>query len=221
MRAGSPKQLLHGRTAKWDTAGVLLDESIATGRVDLREVFANARPVELEIGSGKGTFLLARAAARPELNFLGIEWAGAYCRYAADRIRRAGLPNVRMLRTDAAAFVKTCLSDASIWRLHVYFPDPWPKRRHRRRRLIQVPFLHEARRILAPGGQLIVVTDHQGYFLHIRRAFAAVPGLARIPFPQMTDATGELVGTNFERKYIARGRSFYSIARMRYGRSPG
>ena len=117
--------------------------------------------------------------------------------------------------------MKTCLSDASIWRLHVYFPDPWPKRRHRRRRLIQVPFLDEARRVLAPGGQLIVVTDHQGYFLHIRRAFAAAPGLARIPFPQMTDATGELVGTNFERKYIARGRSFYSIARMRYGRSPG
>lgn len=201
---------------------MLLDESIATaGPIDLREVFANARPVELEIGSGKGTFLLARAAARPELNFLGVEWAGAYCRYAADRIRRAGLPNVRMLRTDAAAFVKTCLPDASIWRLHVYFPDPWPKRRHRRRRLIQVPFLGEARRILAPGGQVIVVTDHQGYFLHIRRAFAATPGLARIAFPRMTDATGELVGTNFERKYIARGRSFYSIARMRYARSPG
>ena len=196
---------------------MLLDESVATGPVDLRAIFGNARPVEVEIGSGKGTFLLARAAARPELNFLGIEWARAYCHYTADRVRRASLTNVRMLRADAKHFFRGCLADASVWRLHVYFPDPWPKRRHHRRRLIQPDFVEQARRTLKVGGQLIVVTDHAGYFEQIRRVLGDAPGFARIGFPKMTGGADELVGTNFERKYIAQGRAFYSIALLRYG----
>ena len=216
MRRGSPKRLSHGRSGRWDTGDVLLDESAGFAAVDLPAIFGNGRPVEVEIGTGKGTFLLARAAARGELNFLGIESARAYCHYAADRFRRAGLANVRMLRADAAHFFRACLPDASIWRLHVYFPDPWPKRRHRRRRLIQPSFLKDVRRTLRPGGQLIVVTDHQGYFIQIRRVLQAAGGLARIGFPRMTGDPAELVGTNFERKYIARGRAFYWAARMRY-----
>jgi len=216
MRRGSPRRLSHGRSGRWDTGGVLLDESAALRRVEPAAVFGNGRPVELEIGSGKGTFLLARAAARPELNFLGIEQAKAYCHYAADRVRRAGLANVRLLRADAAQFLRACLPDASLWRVHVYFPDPWPKRRHLRRRLIQPGFLRDVRRTLKPGGQLVIVTDHQGYFLHIRRVLAGAGGFARIGFPKMTGNRGELVGTNFERKYIARGRTFYWAARMRY-----
>ena len=215
MRAESVKHLSHGKRP-WDTSGVLLEESIAEGAVDLRTVFGNGRPVEMEIGSGKGTFLLARAAARPEVNFLGIEWARAYCHYTADRIRRAGLTNVRMLRADAGHFMKVCLPDACLLRLHVYFPDPWPKRRHHRRRLIQPPFVAEACRVLQPGGQLIIVTDHQGYFHQIRRVLLHVPGLAPTPMPRRADAEGEILGTNFERKYIAQGRPFYSLARMRY-----
>ena len=195
---------------------MLLEESVAEEAVDLRAVFRNGRPVEMEIGSGKGTFLLARAAARPEVNFLGLEWARAYCHYTADRIRRAGLANVRMLRADAGPFVKACLPDACLLRLHVYFPDPWPKRRHHRRRLIQPPFVEEACRVLQPGGQLIIVTDHQGYFHQIRRVLRDVPGLAFTAMPRMVDADGEIVGTNFERKYVAQGRPFYSLARMRY-----
>ena len=216
MRSGSPKQLSHGRTGKWDTSGVLLDESVAAGPVDPREWFDNDRPIELEIGTGKGTFLLARAASRPDLNFIGIEWARAYCHYAADRVRRAGLANVRMLRADAGVFVKDCLPDRSIWRLHVYFPDPWPKRKHHRRRLIQPAFVAEARRVLRIGGQLLVVTDHMGYFQHIRRVLGAAEGFVRTPMPKMAGESGELVGTNFERKYIAQGRPFYSAALMRY-----
>jgi tRNA (guanine-N7-)-methyltransferase len=216
MRSPSPKHLAHGREGKWDPAGVLLDKSVARGRVDPRGFFDNDRPVELEIGTGKGTFLLARAAARPDLNFIGIEWARAYCIYAADRFRRAGLTNVRMLRADAAAFVKDCLPDRSIFRLHVYFPDPWPKRRHHRRRLIQPGFVEQARRILQSGGQLLVVTDHLGYFRHIRGVLLGAAGFVRTPMPKPAGQDHELVGTNFERKYIAQGRSFHSIALMRY-----
>jgi len=216
MRTGSPKYLAHGREGKWDTAGVLLEESAAAGPLDPPELFDNDRPIELEVGTGKGTFLLARAAARPELNFLGIEWARAYCRYSADRFRRAGLTNVRMLRADAGAFLKDCLPDRSIFRLHVYFPDPWPKRKHHRRRLIQPGFLDQARRILQPGGQLLVVTDHLGYFHHIRGVLLGAAGFVRTPMPKLAGQDNELVGTNFERKYISQGRAFHWAALMRY-----
>jgi len=219
MRSESPKHLARGEDdSKWDTSGVLLEAAgfEAAGSIRFPDVFGNACPVEIEIGTGKGSFLLARAAARPELNFLGIEWAGAYARYAADRFRRHGLTNVRMLHGDATQFIRQCVGDESVWRVHIYFPDPWPKRKHHRRRSIQAPFVKEVHRILKPGGQLIIVTDHLEYFRHIRQVLAAAEGFARVGFPQMTTGDEELVGTNFERKYIAQGRPFYSSARMKY-----
>lgn len=216
MRPSSRQHLSDRPVDKWDTTGVLLDEGCARRPVNLPEVFGNTRPVEVEIGSGKGTFLLARAAGRPELNLLGIEWARAYCHYTADRVRRAGLKNVRMLRADAKEFFVRALADRSLWRVHIYFPDPWPKRRHHRRRLIQPAFLDQLRRTLRPGGQVLIVTDHLGYFRHIERVLAGAEGFCPVSFPVMTDASGEVVGTNFERKYIAQGRHFYRAALLRY-----
>jgi len=208
----------NGESEKWDTAGVLLDEQMTRqgGLVDFAAVFGNSRPVEIEIGTGKGTFLLARAQERPELNFLGIEWARAYAMYSADRFKRHGLENVRMLRADATEFFRKKLADRSIWRLHIYFPDPWPKTRHHRRRLIQAAFIEEARRVLKIGGQLIIVTDHKNYFSQIQNVMSTARGWAKIPFPKLGGGDGELVGTNFERKYIAQGRPFYWLARLRY-----
>ncbi|MCJ7543987.1 MAG: tRNA (guanosine(46)-N7)-methyltransferase TrmB [Phycisphaerae bacterium] len=207
---------LHRRPGRtWDTAGILLEGLPVSAPLDPPAIFGNTRPVELEIGSGKGTFLLARAAARPELNFLGLEWAKAYGAYAADRVRRAGLTNVRLLCADAADCVHRRLPERSLWRIHIYFPDPWPKRRHHRRRLLQPAFLAAARRCLAIGGQLIVVTDHLDYYRQIQVLLANAEGLAVVPLLQMSDK-GELVGSNFERKYIAQGRPFYAEARMRY-----
>ncbi len=216
MRATSPNRITHGRTETWQTDGVLLEPAALTERIDFARMFGNTRPVEIEIGSGKGTFLLARAGARPEVNFIGIEYVSSYCAYTADRVRRSGLTNVRMLPGDAAPFFRTCVPDASLLRLHVYFPDPWPKRKHHRRRLIQPPFVAEARRTLIIGGQLIIVTDHLDYFQQIRTVLEHAEGFARIPFPRMSPREGELVGTNFERKYIAQGRPFYHTTRLRY-----
>jgi tRNA (guanine-N7-)-methyltransferase len=217
MRTQSPKHLGHGQPDKWNIDGVLLDDGLADrGSVDFAAIFGNTRPVEVEIGTGKGTFLMARASARPEANFLGIEWARAYALYSADRFRRAGLTNVKMLRTDAGVFFRKCIPTASLWRVHIYFPDPWPKKRHHRRRLLQDSFVDELRRVLKPGGQVLVVTDHRGYFEQISRVFTGAPRLAVVPFPQMADEDGHVVGTNFEKKYIAQGRPFYKLARMRY-----
>jgi len=217
MRSGSPQNITHGRRDKWDTAGLLLPDSAATaGLVDFRAMFGNDRPVEVEIGCGKGTFILARAAERPEINFLGIECARSYCEYTADRVRRAGLQNVRMLPCDAAEFFPVGIPDASLWRLHVYFPDPWPKKKHHRRRLIQPSFMDQVRRALRPGGQLLVVTDHRSYFTTIRSVLLEAPGFVPIAFPKMAGGEEELVGTNFEKKYIAQGRPFFAMALMRY-----
>lgn len=216
MRPLSSSHLRRRPGRKWDTAGILLEGLPVSAPLDLPAIFGNTHPVELEIGSGKGTFLLARAAARPELNFLGIEWAKGYGTYAADRVRRAGLTNVRLLCADAADCVQRRLAERSLWRIHVYFPDPWPKRRHHRRRLLQPAFLAAARRCLVVGGQLVIVTDHLDYYRHIQALLAGAEGLAVVPLPRMSDKEGELVGSNFERKYIAQGRPFYAEARMRY-----
>lgn len=213
---GSQSSRNVGHRKRFEPGEVLLDASAFRGPVDLREVFGNSRPVEVEIGTGKGTFLLARAAARPDVNLLGIEYAKPYCYYAGDRARRHGLGNLRMLHTDAAVVFEKALGDASLSRVHIYFPDPWPKRKHHRRRLIQPRFVEHLRRVLAPGGQLLVVTDHIDYYEHIRRVLADVPGMARISLPHLAGFGGEMVGTNFERKYITQGRRFYAQARLRY-----
>jgi len=216
MRMKSLRRLSHKGGKAPDPGATMLDEAAARGQVNLPEIFGNSRPVEAEIGVGKGAFLLVRAKERPEINFLGIEYAKSYAIYSADRIRRAALMNVRILRCDAGHFFKVCLGDRSLWRVHIYFPDPWPKRRHHHRRLIQAAFIEDVRRVLRPGGQFIIITDHYDYFCHIRRVVAAASGFARIGFPRAGGADSEVVGTNFERKYIAQGRPFYLMARMRY-----
>lgn len=199
-------------------------------RVDPRAWFPDpARPLEIEIGSGKGTFLLQQAQLQPETNFLGIEWAGEFYAYAADRIRRAGLTNVRVLGGDAVEFLRWRCPAAVTRVIHLYFSDPWPKKRHHRRRVVQDRFLADAWRVLEPGGELRIVTDHDDYWAWMQEHFARWTGDAepagvpqsildatrgrapfeRLPFGGAASAgKGELVGTNFERKYRREGRPF-------------
>jgi len=187
------------------------------GKLNFADIFGNTHPVELEIGSGKGTFLLAIAEARPEHNYIGIEWAKQYAEFAADRFRRHNLANTRMVYGDASWWIRCHVPDNSLTAIHVYFPDPWPKTRHHKRRLVQLPFLKEVHRMLIPGGKLRLVTDHADYFAHMEETLKAQSDLTLIPFdspvPLKADAPeGSIVGTNFERKYIAEGRTFHATA---------
>jgi len=181
--------------------------------LDFSRLFGNGRPVEMEIGCGKGGFLLERARQHPERNFFGVEWANKYYRYAADRMRRWGVGNVRLMRADAGHLVRHHLPPESITLLHIYHPDPWPKKRHHKRRLIQPPFIAAAADALVTGGRMAVQTDHAEYFEQIRQVLAGQPRLAPTPFdiPEAGIVEGG-AGTNFEIKYRREGRQFHRIA---------
>jgi tRNA (guanine-N7-)-methyltransferase len=176
-------------------------------------LFGNERPVELEIGTGKAAFLLRRARAQPERNFLGIEWANEFYRYAVDRMQRWKVPNVRLLRIDAAHFVRVVCPPESLLALHVYHPDPWPKRRHWKRRLIQPVFVDAAVRGLVRGGHWAVQTDHAEYFEQIQAQLRGHPELYEAPFddPEF-GVEAARVATNYEIKYLKEGRRIYQIA---------
>ncbi|HWE01032.1 MAG TPA: tRNA (guanosine(46)-N7)-methyltransferase TrmB [Tepidisphaeraceae bacterium] len=181
------------------------------------DLYGNDRPIELEIGMGKGTFLTEQARGRPDTNFFGIEWANFYFRYASDRLRRHDCMNARTVRAEALFFLRENVADNSLSVLHVYFPDPWPKSRHHKRRLVQAPFIDQARRTLAAGGRLQIVTDHQEYWEeNIEPLVRAAVGFSVVDYNRPGSAgEGEFVGTNFERKYRREGRPFYAIAAIK------
>ena len=184
--------------------------------IDWAELFGNDRPVELEIGTGKGTFLLEQARTRPEVNFFGIEWAAWFWRYASDRLRRHNCTNARTVRAEATYFLREFIPPESLSVLHIYFPDPWPKKRHHKRRLIQESFVPLIKQVLRPGGRLQVVTDHKGYWEENIEPVVKNSGLTVVDYNRPGSAgEGEFVGTNFERKYRREGRPFYAIAAVK------
>jgi len=163
-------------------------------------VFGNDRPVEIEIGPGRGDVLMTFAAARPEVNFFAIEHVRGAVEYVQARVAHAGFENVRVLAADARCVVTRIVPPASVAAYHVYFPDPWPKRRHRKRRLVDVALAAALRRTLVPGGAVHVATDLRDLFEDIRAALVA-GGLQ----PSPTQAAPARPVTRFERKYAAAG----------------
>ena len=175
-------------------------------RLDFAEVFGNRNPVVMEIGSGKGRFLIASAMEQPDVNFVGIERSLHYYRVIRERVEKRGLANVRIINHDAFLVMQKMIIDNSVSELHIYFPDPWPKRREQKRRIIRPEALAEMRRVLVASGAGIYVTDHREYFE------AAKPLLeqffrveSRIPAP------GDPPRTNYEAKYRAEGREIYEV----------
>ncbi len=185
--------------------------------IDLQELFPNRNPLEIEIGSGKGNFIRGQAAAHKDINFIGIEWANKFYRHFVDRAAREDLSNVRVIRTNASDFIEKYVYDESVQSVYIFFPDPWPKTRHNMRRFMTEPNIHNVHRILKPGGKLLFVTDHAGYYEWTKAMFYANTNVSKlfkkIAFPKLTNArAGEIVGTNYERKYIKEGRPFYKLA---------
>ncbi len=170
-------------------------------RFDFAALFGRPAPVELELGAGDGSFLLGSAAAHPESDFLGIERLLGRLRKIDRKARQSGLTNLRALRLEANYVLRWMIPAASIHALHVYFPDPWPKRRHWKRRLINTGFTTLAATVLAPGGTVFVRTDDPGYFAQMTEVFDAHPGFARSVEPDALLARK----TDFEAEFNSRG----------------
>ena len=220
--------LSRGRTLDTSAAGLRaenlppLPDDLATdpdaARLDPRAWFDDPdRPFEIEIGSGKGAFLVQQGELEPGTNFLGIEWAKEFWAYIADRLRRRGLRNVRVLHADATQFLRWRAPAKCARVVHLYFSDPWPKSRHHKRRVVQDAFLADVWRVLTDEGELRIVTDHDDYWLWMEDHFARwAPPTGDGPFtrhdfaPPPSAGEGEVVGTNFERKYRREGRPFHA-----------
>jgi len=170
-------------------------------RLDWSRTFARCQPVEVEIGCGDGGFLAQYAPRHPERNFLGIERLKGRLGKLARRGPREGLTNVRLLRIEAAYFVEYLLPPASVATVHIYFPDPWPKKRHHKNRLIQSPFVTLLARTLAPGGTVYLRTDNLEYFTQMLEVFGGASQFAAAETP----AELREVITDFEREFNAQG----------------
>lgn len=212
--------LARGKALDVDGVGIEMRSlpSPDNGLIDPRSWFEDpSKPLEIEIGSGKGTFLLQEAKQRPEVNYLGFEWAGEFYRYAADRIRRNHLTNVKVVYGDATEFLKFWCEEQIADVIHLYFSDPWPKKRHHKRRVIQDDALMSFHRVLSQGGEVRVVTDHdelwQWCVEHFERHTACFSQQA-FGIVESADK-GELVGSNFERKYRKEGRPFHATTLVR------
>lgn len=177
-------------------------------------------PIELEIGCGKGQFIAAAAESRPETFFLGCEAGPDYARYCADRLARQGSQNAKMVADDARLLLADSIPERRLRRIHVYHPDPWPKRRHRKRRIFDAEFAALCARTLTRDGQLLVATDNTRYFGEILTVLGASQDLRRAPSLESEygdEVPGLAFGpTNFAKKYVAeereRHRAVYVIA---------
>ena len=169
MRTRSSKPNLpdHGESAVYQP-GNWLDP------LDWSAVFAAAdQPVEVDVGCGKGGFLLWSAATRPTTNFLGVERQLIRLRKVDKKIRDRQLANARLLRVEAGYLIGKLIPAQSVTAYHIFFPDPWPKRRHESRRLFQPAFVLDLQRTLRPGGAVNVATDDLDYFAQMQKVMRA------------------------------------------------
>lgn len=170
-------------------------------RIDLGTMFTTPQPLEVELGSGDGSFLVDYARSLPEYNFIGVERLLGRIRKLDRKGRRAELANLRGMRIESSYFLEYLLPPNSAMALHIYFPDPWPKRKHRRHRLINERFPMLARQALAPGGKVYLRTDDQDYFEQMIGVFAGSQAFRLSETPEMLSA----LLTDFERGFLSRG----------------
>lgn len=167
----------------------------------LAELFPQPQPLQVELGCGDASFLVEYARQNPTINFIGVERLLGRLQKLDRKGRRAGLNNTRGVRIESAYFLRYLLPPKSITALHIYFPDPWPKKKHHRHRLINEPFPALARSVLTPGGRIFLRTDDADYFSQMTGVFGGAEEFTAIETPpELAEIT-----TDFERDFNAQG----------------
>lgn len=184
-----------------NSSGRLYDLPSIVERLDLAAMFPVAQPLEVELGSGDASFLAVYAQQHPTRNFIGVERLLGRIRKLDRKGQRTGLRNLRGVRIECSYFLEYLLPPHSATSLHVYFPDPWPKKKHLKNRLVNERFPALVRQALVPGGVIYLRTDDAEYFEQMRRVFAAHTAF------HLTETSPELAAllTDFEREFQARG----------------
>jgi tRNA (guanine-N7-)-methyltransferase len=181
------------------------DEALWFGEgFDAAQMFGRGAPLEIEIGSGRARFLVAAARANPSHDFLGLERSLSYYRVCRDRVERSGVANARVIRADGRLFAESLGAD-SVRAFHVYFPDPWPKKKQRKRRLLDAVTLELLASRLQPGGTLRIATDYAGYGRSIGSLLESVAALERLEWADLPPPPS----TSYEVKYQAEGRPIW------------
>lgn len=179
-----------------------------TRRLDLKRLFPEEKPLEVELGSGDGGFMLAYARAHPETNFFAVERLKGRLGKLDRQGRRAGLANLRLIRIEASYFIQWLLPPNCVRAVHIYFPDPWPKRKHHKKRLINEAFADALEQSLIPGGRVYLRTDDADYFRRMHDVFQNHPAFQPIPTPS------ELLEfkTDFEKEFSEQGKQTHHAA---------
>jgi len=179
--------------------------------LNFENIFGRNKPVEIEIGVGKGRFLIERAMAYPDHCFFGIEKSKKWLCHAAHRIEKAQLTNVRLFQCKAEDLVDHYVPDSSVSFYHILFPDPWPKKAHGKRRLFTFTFLYALLRTLKPSGEIHIATDFKNYYEEITHQLNT---LSEVNLHYENMKPGPFF-SNFQAKYVQEGRPLYFIRAYR------
>ncbi len=175
-------------------------------------IFDSGMPVEMEIGCGKGKFIVARAEENPDIQFIALDRVLKWMKTGIRRSGKRALQNLIFLKTEAREFLTECVPAASLQACYILFPDPWPKKRHHKRRLVTADFLRTVAKRLKEGGVLFLATDHEDYFRVMEDAVSE----SNLPWQRVKRRVNQretlgAVKTNYEAKYESRGKNLFYL----------
>ena len=188
---------------------VISDPTLWKGKWN--ELFENDHPIHIEIGMGKGQFITGMAKAHPEINYIGVEMQVSVVSIALDKLIEQPLPNLKLLHVDGSALTEY-FADSEVDQIYLNFSDPWPKKRHEKRRLTYKTFLAVDEQILRPNGEIHFKTDNQGLFEYSLASFSQYGMLLKQVWLDLHQSQFEgNIMTEYEEKFSSKGQRIYRV----------
>jgi tRNA (guanine-N7-)-methyltransferase len=176
------------------------------------DIFGNENPIALEIGCGIGDFIAKTAEAAPNRNFIAIDYYNKGCDSTCRRLGRAGINNVRVLRVEAREFIAGYIPENSLAALYINCPDPWPKKRHRKRRLVNSGFMEFVRGYLRPGADFFFATDFEDYGEDVAAFMSKQPGYMNMLAPDLSRfELADYHRSKYMLKFMAEGKQIHFV----------